>query len=85
MPEAETTQRHTEARGELVEGEESVAVRVQGLKDVLQLLGAERKPPVQPLLNDTQHSCIRQKQSLRDANEGVAITTASLGCHLSCA
>lgn len=60
-PEAETRRRRTEAGGELVEGEESVAVGVQGLKDVVQLLGAERKPPVQPLLDDTQHGCVRQK------------------------
>lgn len=82
--EVETIRRHTKARGELVEGEESVAVRVQGFEHVLQLLRAEREPPVQPLVNNTEHSCIRQKQSLRDANESVAITTASLGCHLSC-
>lgn len=44
--EIETTGKHTKARGELLEGEESVAVWVQSIKYVFQLLRAERKPPV---------------------------------------
>lgn len=59
--EVETPQGRTKARGEFVEGEESVAVRVQGFEHVLQLLGAQRKPPVQPLVNNTEHSCVHQK------------------------
>lgn len=44
--EIETTGKHTKARGELLEGEESVAVRVERIEHVLQLLRAKRKPPV---------------------------------------
>lgn len=44
--EIETTGKHTKARGELLEGEESVAVGVESIEHVLQLLRTKRKPPI---------------------------------------
>lgn len=52
----ETDCKHTKAGGELVEGEESIAVGIKGIKHILQLLRTEREPVVQPLFNKTQNT-----------------------------
>ena len=52
----ETDYKRTEARGELVVGQESVAVGIEGIEHVLQLLWAERELAVQPLFSKTQNT-----------------------------
>lgn len=43
----------TKAQGEFLQGEVSIAVRVQGVKDVLQLLGTEGQLSMEPLWSRT--------------------------------
>lgn len=70
--------KHTEAGGKLVQREVPVAIGVEGVKDVVQLLRTEGESAVQPLFNETQNAAAEaKKQSLQDINQSVAITTAA--------
>lgn len=45
--------KRTKARGELAESEVSIAVRIQSIEYVLQLIRAERELAIQPLFDKT--------------------------------
>lgn len=71
--ETETERNRTKAGRELVEGEKSIAVRIEGIKYVLQLLRTERELSVQPLFKKTQNTAATDE----NINPTVAITTAT--------
>ena len=64
MIKLENDWKHTEARGELIISEVSIAIRVKGIEYVLQLLLTKGKLTIQSLVNKTENTAAIWKNKL---------------------